>query len=69
MEKQEEREWFSGETGADGSFAAAAVLAVEKAEEILRGRGEVLPTEYDVRLQVLADNPLSGYRVLASPSG
>jgi hypothetical protein len=28
-----------------------------------------LPREYDVRLQVTAEGPLSGYRVLVSPSG
>ena len=31
--------------------------------------GERFPKEYDVRLQVLAEGPLSGYRVLISPGG
>jgi hypothetical protein len=58
-----DREWYPGED--PNSFAAAAVNAVENAEKVL---GEVRP-EYDVRLQVLADGPLSGYRVLISPTG
>ena len=57
------REWFSGDS--PDSFAAAAKNAVERAEKEL---GEV-KTEYDVRLQVLAEGPLSGYRVLVSPTG
>lgn len=65
--KQEEGEWFDG-TDTE-SFAAAARTAVENAEEVFRRRGEELPREYDVRLQVTAEGPLSGYRVLVSPSG
>ena len=67
MQSQDEREWYSGESSE--SFAAAARKAVDNAEEVLRGRGEELPEEYDVRLQVLAEEPLSGYRVLVSPTG
>jgi hypothetical protein len=66
MERQDDREWYSGES--PESFAAAAKIAVDKAEDVLRDRGD-LPTEYDVRLQVLAKEPLSGYRVLVSPTG
>jgi len=58
----EDRQWFSGESRE--SFAAAAVNAVERAEEEL---GEIRK-EYDVRLQVLAEGPLSGYRALVSPT-
>ena len=65
--KQEEGEWFDGTD--TQSFAAAARRAVENAEEELRRRGQELPREYDVRLQVTAEGPLSGYRVLVSPSG
>jgi flavin-binding protein dodecin len=65
MQSQDEREWYSGESRE--SFAAAARAAVEKAEAVIDG--EELPTEYDVRLQVLAEGPLSGYRVLVSPTG
>jgi flavin-binding protein dodecin len=63
MMEQGDREWYSGES--PESFAAAAKLAVRNAEEAL---GEIKP-EYDVRLQVLAEGPLSGYRVLVSPTG
>ena len=63
MIEPDDREWFSGES--PDSFAAAAKNAVERAEKEL---GEV-KTEYDVRLQVLAEGPLSGYRVLVSPTG
>ena len=57
------REWYPGESR--DSFAAAAKKAVERAEEELQ---EIKP-EYDVRLQVLAEGPLSGYRVYVSPTG
>ena len=67
MMNPEEGEWFEGEDA--GSFAAAARNAVENAEEELRRRGEDLPRLYDVRLQVMAEGPLSGYRVLVSPGG
>lgn len=63
MKLEDDREWFPGESR--DSFAAAAVAAVEHAEEVL---GEI-PKEYDVRLQVLAEGPLSGYRVLIAPTG
>jgi hypothetical protein len=63
MTLENDRQWFAGESR--NSFAAAAVAAVEHAEEEL---GEI-PKEYDVRLQVLAEGPLSGYRVLISPTG
>jgi flavin-binding protein dodecin len=65
MERQDDREWYSGESRE--SFAAAARIAVDKAEAVIDG--EKLPEEYDVRLQVLAEGPLSGYRVLVSPTG
>ena len=58
----EDRQWFPGESRE--SFAAAAVNAVERAEKEL---GEIRK-EYDVRLQVLAEGPLSGYRALVSPT-
>ena len=61
--EQDGREWFSGES--PESFAAAARTAVERAEEEL---GEI-KSEYDVRLQVLAEGPLSGYRAFVSPTG
>jgi flavin-binding protein dodecin len=61
--EQNDREWFSGES--PESFAAAAKRAVERAEEEL---GEIR-SEYDVRLQVLAEGPLSGYRAFVSPTG
>jgi flavin-binding protein dodecin len=63
MTMEQGREWYSGES--PNSFAAAAKIAVERAEEAL---GEI-PREYDVQLQVLAEGPLSGYRVLVSPTG
>lgn len=62
MKSEEGREWYSGES--PDSFAAAAKIAVRNAEDAL---GEIKP-EYDVRLQVLAEGPLSGYRVLVSPT-
>jgi flavin-binding protein dodecin len=65
MERQDDREWYSGES--PESFAAAARIAVEKAEAVIDG--DKLPEEYDVRLQVIAEGPLSGYRVLVSPTG
>ena len=63
MTVEDDRQWFSGES--PDSFAAAAKNAVRRAEEEL---GEI-KSEYDVRLQVLAEGPLSGYRVLVSPTG
>jgi hypothetical protein len=60
-------EWFEGSDR--DSFAAAARTAVENAEEVIRERGQELPREYDVRLQVTAEGPLSGYKVFVSPSG
>jgi hypothetical protein len=63
MTMEKDRQWFSGES--PNSFAAAAKIAVERAEEAL---GET-PREYDVQLQVLAEGPLSDYRVLVSPTG
>jgi flavin-binding protein dodecin len=63
MTSEEDRQWFSGES--PDSFAAAAKNAVRRAEEEL---GEI-KSEYDVQLQVLAEGPLSGYRVLVSPTG
>jgi hypothetical protein len=65
MKPEGEGEWFDGMD--PESFAAAARTAVENAEEVIRGRGQPLPKEYDVRLQVTAEGPLSGYRVLVSP--
>lgn len=59
-----DREWYPGED--PNSFAKAAEKAVENAERVL---GEPFPPEYDVRLQVLAEGPLSGYRCLISPTG
>jgi hypothetical protein len=67
MTVEGDREWFSGED--DNSFAAAAVIAVENAERVFDDRGVPRPKEYDVRLQVLAEGPLSGYRTLISPGG
>jgi len=63
MTTEGDREWYPGDDRS--SFAAAAVKAVENAERVLE---EPYPTEYDVRLQVLAEGPLSGYRVLISPN-
>jgi flavin-binding protein dodecin len=63
MTLEEDRQWFSGES--PDSFADAAKNAVRRAEEEL---GEI-KSEYDVQLQVLAEGPLSGYRVLVSPTG
>jgi flavin-binding protein dodecin len=63
MIENDDREWYAGESRE--SFAAAARNAVERAEEEL---GEI-KSEYDVRLQVLAEGPLSGYRVYVSPTG
>jgi hypothetical protein len=67
MKPEEEDEWFEG-TARD-SFAAAARTAVENAEEVIGGRGDPLPKEYNVRLRVTAEGPLSGYKVLVSPHG
>jgi hypothetical protein len=67
MKPDGDREWFPGEDR--NSFAAAAVIAVENAERVFEERGDPWPKEYDVRLQVLAERPLSGYRVLISPTG
>ena len=63
MKVEDDRQWYSGES--PDSFAAAAKNAVRHAEEEL---GEI-KSEYDVQLQVLAEGPLSGYRVLVSPTG
>lgn len=63
MIESDDREWYPGES--PDSFAAAAKNAVEHAEEVT---GEI-KREYDVRLQVLAEGPLSGYRVFVSPTG
>jgi len=57
------REWYPGES--PNSFAEAAKNAVDRAEEELQ---EIKPL-YDVKLQVLAEGPLSGYRALVSPTG
>jgi len=67
MTVEGDREWFPGEDR--NSFAAAAVIAVEHAERVFEERGDPFPKEYDVRLQVLAEGPLSGYRALISPTG
>jgi len=67
MKTEDGREWFPGDD--DHSFAAAARVAVENAEEEFTRRREEFPRLYDVRLQVEAHGPLSGYRVLVSPSG
>jgi flavin-binding protein dodecin len=63
MTMEQDRQWFSGES--PESFAAAAKKAVQHAEEEL----QEIKSEYDVQLQVLAEGPLSGYRVLVSPTG
>jgi flavin-binding protein dodecin len=63
MTMEQDRQWFSGES--PDSFAAAAKKAVQHAEEEL----QEIKSEYDVQLQVLAEGPLSGYRVLVSPTG
>jgi hypothetical protein len=60
-----EREWFEGSD--KGSFATAARVAVENAEEVFRERGEEFPTDYDVQLRVSAAGVLSDYRVYVSP--
>lgn len=65
--KIEEQEWFEGKS--TESFAAAARIAVENAEEVFRERGQEFPTEYEVRLRVGARGVLSDYRVFVSPSG
>lgn len=65
--KPDEGEWFDGED--PESFAAAARVAVENAEAEYRRRGQQFPRLYNVRLQVMAEGPLSGYRVLISPGG
>jgi hypothetical protein len=67
MRQEGEGEWFEGTD--PNSFAQAARIAVENAEEEFRRRGEDLPSEYDVKLRVLAHGPLSDYRVLISPHG
>jgi hypothetical protein len=67
MVPEQEGEWFEGED--PNTFAAAARNAVENAEEEYNRRGQEYPTLYDVRLQVKAEGPLSGYRVLISPGG
>jgi hypothetical protein len=67
MKLEQNGEWFEGED--PNTFAAAARNAVENAEEELRRRGQDLPRLYEVRLQVMAEGPLSGYRVLISPGG
>jgi hypothetical protein len=65
--KPEDDEWFEGTS--ESSFAAAAVIAVENAEREFTRRGQRFPHEYEVRLRVIAEGPLSGYKVLISPSG
>ena len=65
--KSEDEEWFEGSS--EASFADAARDAVENAEREFTRRGGDFPTEYDVRLRVTADRPLSGYKVLISPHG
>jgi hypothetical protein len=67
MKSEDDDEWFEGT--ARESFAAAARTAVENAEDVFRERGEPLPKEYEVRLRVTAEGPLSGYKVLVSPHG
>jgi hypothetical protein len=67
MKTEDGREWFEGED--PENFAAAARNAVENAEDEYRKRGDEFPKLYDVRLQVRAHGPLSGYRVLISPGG
>jgi len=67
MKPDEDREWFEGTD--EGTFAAAARTAVDNAEAEFHRRGQGNPTEYDVRLRVMAEGPLSGYKVLISPSG
>lgn len=63
--KEPNEEWFEGSD--PKSFAEAARIAVENAEEQLRRRGEELPTEYDVALRVTAHGPLGEYKALLSP--
>jgi hypothetical protein len=65
--RPDDGEWFEGSD--TESFAAAARTAVENAEDVIRERGQELPRQYDVRLQVTAEGPLSGYKVFVSPSG
>ena len=67
MKSEEEREWFEGESKI--SFADAAKIAVENAEEEFRRRGEEYPTEYEVRFRVIAEGVLSDYKALISPGG
>jgi flavin-binding protein dodecin len=62
MIENDDRVWYEGDS--PDSFAAAAKKAVERAEEELQ---EIKPL-YDVKLQVLAEGPLSGYRALVSPN-
>jgi hypothetical protein len=65
--KSEDEEWFEGSS--EVSFADAARDAVENAEREFTRRGRRFPEEYDVRLRVTAEGPLSGYKVLISPHG
>jgi len=65
--KSEDEEWFEGSS--EVSFAEAARDAVEHAEREFTRRGQRFPEEYDVRLRVTAEGPLSGYKVLISPHG
>jgi hypothetical protein len=67
MKMEDDREWFEGTDR--NSFAAAAVKAVENAEKVFDERGEDRPSLYDVRLQVMAEGPLSGYGVLVAKAG
>jgi hypothetical protein len=67
MVPEQEGEWFEGED--PESFAKAAKKAVENAERVFLDRGDPFPELYEVRLQVTAHGPLSGYRVLVSPGG
>ena len=62
--EQGDPQWFEGIS--DRSFAEAAKIAVEKAEEVLE---EPWPELYDVKLQVGASGVLSDYRVFVSPAG
>jgi flavin-binding protein dodecin len=57
------QQWFEGRS--EESFAAAAKIAVEKAEDELE---PPWPELYDVKLQVGAGGVLSDYRVFISPN-
>ena len=59
MTLEDDRQWFSGESL--DSLAAAR----RRPSRMPRNTEEIKP-EYDVRLQVLAEGPLSGYRVLSA---